>query len=98
MNDLQAQYGISLRRRLAILEQLSRLEHAEAEVRLHEIAHALKGSGATYGFPELSRIASRAELATGSDLPAALDDLLDVVRRVIDRCPPPDMLEHRGKT
>ncbi len=45
------------------------------------IAHALKGSGGTYGFPAITAAAGLVEVAPDDELPARLDDLLAVLRR-----------------
>jgi DNA-binding response OmpR family regulator len=82
--DLQAFFkdAIGLQRReiATALEQLGQDPTAEAELR--RLTHSLKGSGGTYGYPEVSRLAALAESASREDLPATtlallamLDDL-----------------------
>jgi HPt (histidine-containing phosphotransfer) domain-containing protein len=44
------------------------------------LAHALRGSGATYGFPEVSRAAAAVEDASRDRLAERMDELIEVVR------------------
>ena len=52
-----------------------------AESSIRRIAHMLRGSGATYGFPDISHAAQSVEESAESDLLAELDGLLSVLRR-----------------
>lgn len=60
MEDLQAYYRGSLRNRIETLEgvreDLARHD-PEAVDSVHRIAHSLKGTGASYGFPEITHAA-----------------------------------------
>jgi DNA-binding response OmpR family regulator len=76
--DLQAFFkdAIGLQRKeiAAALERLDADPGAEADLR--RLTHSLKGSGGTYGYPEVSELAAVAEGATLEDLPAATLALL----------------------
>ena len=50
------------------------------EIRLH--AHSLKGSGATFGFPEISEAGKKLEEAHDNELLEKLNELLNVLGRV----------------
>ncbi|MDP8242713.1 MAG: response regulator [Candidatus Hinthialibacter antarcticus] len=52
-----------------------------AENSIRRIAHMLRGSGATYGFPEITQTAQIVEESAESDLVEALDALLTVLRQ-----------------
>lgn len=68
----------------AVVDQLTTLEAITAEVAQHDsaaidralaIAHSLKGSGASYGFPEVTEAAARIESAKPDEFGTALEDL-----------------------
>lgn len=59
----------------------------DARGTIRRLAHLLRGSGGTYGHPDLSRAAARVEGADVRRLIVALDDLLGELRRVVA---PPD--------
>lgn len=68
----------------AVVDQLRSLEGLIGDVeagkpdavgRARTIAHSLKGSGASYGFPEISDAAARIDSVSDGDLPAAIDEL-----------------------
>ena len=99
MDRLKAHYGISLRRRLETLESLLQgvdapTGSAEVQQEARQIAHTLKGSGATYGFEDLSRVAAEAETAPEENLRLALCCLMETIRQVIAQCPPPETLQN----
>ena len=54
----------------------------EAADSLRRLAHSLRGSGATYGFPEVTDAAALVEDAPADALAGAARDLLDVLRGV----------------
>ncbi|MFH1852205.1 MAG: response regulator [Candidatus Neomarinimicrobiota bacterium] len=54
----------------------------EASDSIRRLAHSLHGSGATYGFPEVSRLAKVVELAETDDLPDTLDHLLHYLHQL----------------
>src|SRR6185503_19910084 len=83
MRELRAGYRNRLPTRIAALETaldgICR-QDADAVEALRRIAHQLRGSGATYGFPEISQAARDVEEAGHPDLPAALRALLAALR------------------
>ncbi len=88
MNHLKRHYRDSLTRRIAALEtHLQNLrhegEHAGAVAEIRGLAHALKGSGATYGFAVISETAAATEEAPVDHLPEALDHLLTILRETV---------------
>jgi DNA-binding response OmpR family regulator len=54
---------------------------------LRRIAHSLKGSGATYGFPDVSEAARRVEGVTGDELLKAAARLTETLRTVASDIP-----------
>jgi CheY-like chemotaxis protein/HPt (histidine-containing phosphotransfer) domain-containing protein len=53
-----------------------------AEVQVRRVAHALRGSGGTYGFPEISEAAAAVEDALVTTLAAEVDALITVLRGI----------------
>lgn len=51
---------------------------------MRRMAHALRGSGSTYGFPDVTAAAARVEEASEADLLGAVDGLLAVIRAVAE--------------
>lgn len=80
--DLQTLYRQALPARIAALDDARAKRDTDA---IRAIAHALRGSGATYGFPEVTAAASALESASPADVSARTDDLVAVLRSVIDR-------------
>jgi CheY-like chemotaxis protein len=76
--------------RQALGERIAELEAAQtqlagepaAEVQVRRVAHALRGSGGTYGFPEISTAAAAVEDAPRATLAAEVDALLVVLRGI----------------
>lgn len=56
---------------------------AEARANVRRIAHSLKGSGASYGFPRISEAAGAAETAPDGELDVSIGRLLDVLRSTV---------------
>ena len=54
-----------------------------ARARVRGIAHALKGSGGTYGYPAITAAAGAVEAASDEQIAGRLDELLAVLRREI---------------
>ena len=87
MNELRTWYRERLPARIAALESArGELERSgpEAVGSILRIAHTLRGSGGTYGFPEVTESARQVEEATSQSLPAALSGLLDTLRGVVE--------------
>ena len=59
----------------------------EAEATIRRIAHSLKGSGASYGFPRITEVAGALESAARQDLEARLDALIGVLRALTGDAP-----------
>lgn len=95
MDDLQSFYRDALRERIADLERnLAQLRAGDAGVvpTIRRLAHSLRGSGATYGFPEITAAASAAEEASDDALREAGQQLLQVMVAVQAGGAPPDRL------
>jgi diguanylate cyclase (GGDEF)-like protein len=83
MHDLKAWYRQGLAARIDTLEAaalLWRERPGEALDAIRRVAHALKGSGATYGFPGISRAAQALEEATEEAIEPRLAQLLQILR------------------
>lgn len=87
MDELKSWYLEQLR------SQLDALESARTALRrdapgvgdmVRGIAHTLRGSGGTYGYPEITDAAATLEDAPDRQLPVALDGLIDVLDRIVD--------------
>src|SRR3954467_12411696 len=92
MTDLKQLY------RQAVTGRVAELETALREIRsgtpgadetLRRIAHSLRGSGATYGFPEVTDAAGAVEDANASAIDAHTEHLLRVLEKVIEGGPKP---------
>ena len=82
---LIAYYQSSLARKVSVLEDLGErlVEEPELGDEVRRIAHSLKGTGKSYGFPQISEVAAVAEAAEdGELLGQGLGDLLEVLREV----------------
>lgn len=86
--EIVREYVNSLADRLDALETACKDEDLKT---VHEIAHSLKGSGGTAGFPDLTTAANRVvESARSGELTLVsqdLEQLRDVVNRVTAGCP-----------
>jgi HPt (histidine-containing phosphotransfer) domain-containing protein len=85
MNDLQQMYRDTLRRRIQTLEDARDALASgdpEAEAAVQRIAHNLRGSGSTYGYPEITAAAEKLELADRDHCVSELDDLMDIIREI----------------
>ena len=84
MEELINYYRQGLTARIDALQAAQRGLNAnseEAVESIRRIAHSLRGSGATYGFPEITEAATCLEAATASELPERLETLLNVLRK-----------------
>jgi diguanylate cyclase (GGDEF)-like protein len=84
MHDLRAWYQQGLAGRIGTLETAAMLWRERPQETLdavRRIAHALKGSGGTYGFPEISQAAQALEEAPVEAVDGRLAHLLEVLRR-----------------
>jgi len=83
METLRQHYLAALPGRIDALESArAEIEDAEARATLRRIAHSLKGSGASYGFPRVSDAAAAAETAPDAGLAEQVDALLHVLREL----------------
>src|SRR5687768_6762552 len=83
MRELRAWYRNRLPTRIGALEAALegiRVQNADAVATVRRIAHQLRGSGATYGFPEISQTARAVEEGEEKALPEALRALLQTLR------------------
>lgn len=82
LSDLREFFLETLAPRLATLESFLSDGSDEAEAR--RVAHGLRGSGATYGFPEVSRLAALAEDAPGDALEERTRRLVEELRDLVE--------------
>jgi diguanylate cyclase (GGDEF)-like protein len=87
MRELRAWYRNRLAARILALEAARSalaLQDSEAVNSLRRMAHQLRGSGATYGFPEISESARALEEAPESDLLGPVNVLLNTLRKAAE--------------
>lgn len=83
-DDLQSLYRQALPARISTL----RVAHAAgADADILGIAHALRGSGATYGFPQVTAAAAAVEAATADEMSARTEELIAVLESVVANAP-----------
>jgi CheY-like chemotaxis protein len=82
MEKLKRFYRQALGARIAELQEAHALLPGEpgAELRIRRVAHALRGSGGTYGFPDITVAAAAVEDAPLAVLAAEVDALLTVLK------------------
>ncbi|MDX9754987.1 MAG: response regulator, partial [bacterium] len=83
--DLKSWYRANVISRLDALENAKASYSASPEESvssIRRIAHSLKGSGKTYGFPEISEAAARVESASDEKAMETLDDLLAILHKI----------------
>jgi CheY-like chemotaxis protein/HPt (histidine-containing phosphotransfer) domain-containing protein len=81
-DDLRSLYRDALPARIASLEQALAAQDSGPAIR--SIAHALRGSGGTYGFPDVTTAAGNVEFASDEDLPERTRELIEVLRLVAE--------------
>ena len=85
MNELKTWYRVRLPARIAALEaarsELGR-QDSDALGSIRRIAHLLRGSGGTYGFPEITESARQVEEAPAESVQAPLLSLIETLRAV----------------
>ncbi len=82
-DDLKAQYLNSLNERIETIKTYVREYRsgdAEIDQKIRLLAHSLHGSGATFGFPEISEAAKEVEFASEKDLIKKLTQLVKVLK------------------
>lgn len=85
MEELQRYYRESLGPRIQALQAAVRAFEAgdsEALDSIRRLAHALRGSGGSYGFPEITEAAKQLERGGRKRVPKLASELLEVLRRV----------------
>lgn len=89
MDDLKAYYRGSLKNRIETLEAVRQALATDEEAResILRIAHSLKGTGASYGFHEISEAAAGVLAASGAALPEATEKLIETMRKVATAAP-----------
>ncbi|HSJ23980.1 MAG TPA: response regulator [Longimicrobiales bacterium] len=92
MNELRALFRQALASRIAELDEALALlrddyasgaDEADAAARIRRIAHSLRGSGGTYGFPQVSALAAAAEDAAPDGLQERAAHLLALLRDIV---------------
>mgnify|MGYP006291975199 CR=1 FL=1 len=86
-DDLKIHYRKGLPARIEALEKASALLGTEREKALdsaRKVAHSLRGSGATYGFPEISKAAGAVEDADDADVEGSLKHLLKILKDTVE--------------
>lgn len=84
-DELQQKYLVSLVDRIDELTTLARaVQQGDqlAQPKLRNVAHTLHGSGATFGFPQITEAARNAEQAIPADLLPKVAELIAVLRQV----------------
>ena len=86
MDELKAFYRNALPPRIQQLEAARAALDSDsaAETAIRRVAHSLRGSGGTYGFPEISASAAAVEQAPRDALRERLDELLSILRATAD--------------
>lgn len=89
MDDLKAYYRGSLKNRIETLETVRQAlgEDPEARESILRIAHSLRGTGATYGFNEITEAAAGVLAAPAEALPEATEKLIEIMRQVATASP-----------
>lgn len=85
MEDLQQFYRSAVGDQVAALERAIILFEsgvANAEETIRQLAHTLKGSGSSYGFPEVSHAANLVERATVDQLAVSGWQLVDILNSI----------------
>ncbi|MFN2420158.1 MAG: response regulator [Gemmatimonadota bacterium] len=92
MDELKSWYREQLAARIdALVVAASALREgrsAEARGTIRRVAHSLRGSGGTYGFPRITEAAGRVEEAPEDDLLPRLEALLEVLREIASQGEP----------
>lgn len=86
MDELKSAYIQGLSSRVKALTASKNELEINGEVArkaIRRISHSLRGSGGTYGFPEISELAERVEESSDSNISKALDALLQLLKSSI---------------
>ncbi len=85
MDDLKQFYRSALHARIEALETAATTMDADpvgALATIRRLAHSLRGSGKTYGYPQITDAAIAVEEAEPEDVPPLLRDLLRTMKSV----------------
>ncbi|MEX0907931.1 MAG: Hpt domain-containing protein [Gemmatimonadota bacterium] len=82
MDELKAIYRRALPAHAAALEAARDTPASELAHTARRIAHSLRGSGGTYGFPQVTAAAAAVEDARDTELLQRIDDLIALLHRV----------------
>lgn len=95
MEELKSWYREQLSARIDALEAASAAYRengtGEAGETIRRIAHSLRGSGATYGFPRITEVAGKVEDAPDGTLLPSLENLVTTLREVATQGEPERM-------
>jgi chemotaxis protein histidine kinase CheA len=81
MDELRQIYRNALPPHIEVLEVARSAGYDDASARaVRRVAHTLRGSGGTYGFPDVSAAAAAVEDADTATFAAAVDDLIELLR------------------
>lgn len=95
MKDLQQHYLEGLPSRIDALSSALKVlkdNPRDTEESIRRIAHSLRGSGATYGFPKITEISGRLEDCKTKDMPEILDEFIRYLRNLVES----EMLEKQN--
>jgi len=95
MEELKSWYREQLLARIEALEAAASAfgeePSAETAATMRRIAHSLRGSGGTYGFPRITEVAAEVEEAANGTLLPAVEILVETLREVATRGEPDRM-------
>lgn len=86
MEEIVRRYHEALGKRIDVLESAMTVLQAggtEAVETIRQMAHQLKGSGGTYGYPEITAAAEDLHNAQENNIPEQLNKLLVVLRKIV---------------
>ncbi len=86
MDDLKQFFLSALSTRTEALETAATTMDADpagALATIRRLAHSLRGSGATYGYPEITEAAMRVEEAEPEDVPPLLRELVRTMKGIV---------------
>src|SRR5690554_3539471 len=91
MDDLKQFLRSALNTRIEALETAATTMEADpvgALATIRRLAHSLRGSGATYGYPQITEAATAVEEAEPEDVPPLLRELVKVLKTVVTELRP----------
>lgn len=86
MDDLKQFFRSALSTRIEALETAATTMEADpagALSTIRRLAHSLRGSGATYGYPQITEAATAVEDAEPEDVPPLVRELLKTMKAVV---------------